>query len=282
MGDWNYTVVIPAYNEEKRIEYALKRFVGIAHILVVDKNGSDRTVEISKNYGARIINIPPHTGSDALRNWYKTVFETAETDYVLLLMLSQTHTPELLDLYHTIAKEGRYKAVIAYQAAHSYGSRVNAWRAPFERQKQPIFMFFDKNFVDASKGVIHNEYPFVGKPEQIYYPPKAIKYCIKAFRDDDASSNDEKHIRYGNLEALHRFEAGERTSGLKILAMFIWQFFLSYFRRGSILQGAPGLITSLWYACYLGNVQIRLWELQNGWTREKIMKTHQRMKEAIK
>jgi len=282
MRRFNYTVVIPGFNEENRIEDALKRVVGKAHILVVEKNGTDRTVEIAKKYGASVINMPPDTSSDVLRNWYTTVFKTIETDYMLFWMLSQTHTPELLDLYHNIAEEGKYKAVAAYQAAYSYGSRVNAWRAPYKQQKNLSFMFFDKNHVDVFKGVIHNEYPFIGKPEEVYYPPKKIEYCIQAFRDDDAASNDEKHIRYGNLEALHRYEAGERTNGSKILAMFLWQFWLSYICRGSIFQGVPGLITSLWYACYLGNVQIRIWELQHGWDRKKIMAVHQKMKEAIK
>jgi hypothetical protein len=142
-------------------------------------------------------------------------------------------------------------------------------------------MFFDKNYVDVSKGVIHNEYPYIGNPDQIYYPPKKREYCVQGYRDDDATSNDEKHNRYGNLEALHRYEAGERTNGPKILAMFLWQFWLSYIWRGSIFQGVPGLITSLWYACYLGNVQIRLWELQNGWTRVKIIETHGNLKKII-
>jgi glycosyltransferase involved in cell wall biosynthesis len=284
MNKYKYTVVISGYNEENRIEDALKRVFGKAHILIDVIDGNDRTAEIAQKYGAKIIRSSRQTGSDALKNWYLGVFEHIETDYMLLWMLSHTHTNELLNLYDKIAREAKYKAVGSYIAAYSYGARVNAWRTPFKKQKlnRLSFMFFDKNYVDVSKGVIHNEYPFVGCIDQIYYPPKNIEYCIRAFRDDDAASNDEKHIRYGNLEAIHRYEGGQRTNGPKILAMFIWQFWLSYIWRRSIFQGVPGLITSLWYACYLGNVQIRLWELQNGWTRKKIMEDHQRMKEVIR
>jgi len=278
MNKNNYTIFIPAYNEENRIEDALKRVYGRGEILLDIRDGSDNTAEIAKKYGAKIIQTPRFEGCDALSDWYIEVFNNIESDYILLWMLSQTHTPDLLDLYHKIAEEGRYKAVAKYQENYCYGVRVNSWRTPYNQQKNISFMFFNKYYVDVSKGVIHNEYPFIGKPEEIYYPPKKKEYCVQGFRDDDASSNDEKHIRYSNLDAIHRYEYGERTNGAKILATFLWQFWLSYIYRGSIFQGVPGLITSIWVACYLGNVQIRIWELQNGWNRDKIIETHRKMK----
>ncbi len=107
----NYTVYILAYNEENRIEDALKRVFGKANIVVDLRNGDDSTAEIAKKYGAKIINIPRFTGSNALRDWYIELFKYIETDYMLLWMLSQTHTSELLDLYHKIAEEGKYRGV---------------------------------------------------------------------------------------------------------------------------------------------------------------------------
>ena len=53
------SIVIPAYNSEKTLEKCLKSIrdqtYGNIEIIVVDKFSKDRTVEIAKRYGARII-----------------------------------------------------------------------------------------------------------------------------------------------------------------------------------------------------------------------------------
>ena len=53
------SIVIPAYNSEKTLEKCLKSIrdqtYGNIEIIVVDKFSKDRTVEIIKRYGARII-----------------------------------------------------------------------------------------------------------------------------------------------------------------------------------------------------------------------------------
>ncbi|MBI1221416.1 MAG: glycosyltransferase [Bacteroidetes bacterium] len=50
-----YSVVIIAFNESKRIEKLLSSIQGADEILVVDSNSSDRTSEIAKSFGARVI-----------------------------------------------------------------------------------------------------------------------------------------------------------------------------------------------------------------------------------
>ena len=53
------SVVIPTYNSERTLEKCLKSIVDQTYknieIIVVDKFSEDKTVEIAKSYGARII-----------------------------------------------------------------------------------------------------------------------------------------------------------------------------------------------------------------------------------
>ena len=53
------SVVIPTYNSEKTLEKCLKSIMDQTfkniEIIVVDRFSEDRTVEIAKRYGARII-----------------------------------------------------------------------------------------------------------------------------------------------------------------------------------------------------------------------------------
>ena len=53
------SVVIPTYNSERTLEKCLKSIVDQTYknieIIIVDKFSEDKTVEIAKSYGARII-----------------------------------------------------------------------------------------------------------------------------------------------------------------------------------------------------------------------------------
>lgn len=54
----NVCMVIPTYNEEKNIESLIQEFFAqdfVKNIIVVDNNSSDKTVEIAKNVGAKVI-----------------------------------------------------------------------------------------------------------------------------------------------------------------------------------------------------------------------------------
>ena len=59
------TVIIPARNEEKNIERAVKSFAGVP-VIVVDDDSSDRTAEFARAAGARVIKAPPLSTSDLL------------------------------------------------------------------------------------------------------------------------------------------------------------------------------------------------------------------------
>lgn len=48
---------LPLFNEEDRIRYTLQSLQWCDEIIVVDKNSTDRTVEICKNYGAKVFGM---------------------------------------------------------------------------------------------------------------------------------------------------------------------------------------------------------------------------------
>ena len=67
----NLSVVIPAYNEEKRIGHCLKsvfnQTVKPYEVIVVDNNSTDRTVEIAREMGAKVV-VQPLQGATYARN----------------------------------------------------------------------------------------------------------------------------------------------------------------------------------------------------------------------
>lgn len=93
------TLIFPAYNEEKNIQNAIADFKSLNlfdEILVVNNNSRDKTAEIAKNTGAKVINenIQGY-GASIIRG-----FKEAKSDYLVLCepdgTFNAADTPRLL------------------------------------------------------------------------------------------------------------------------------------------------------------------------------------------
>lgn len=79
------SAILPAYNEEERIEAtvrALRGLAGIGEILVVDDGSTDRTAERAQRMGARVLRLAANRGKGAALN---AGAEAARGDILLLL-----------------------------------------------------------------------------------------------------------------------------------------------------------------------------------------------------
>ncbi len=76
------TAVIPCYNEEEGIRFVIEKMPEfVDEIIVVDNNSTDRTSEVAKGLGARVI-FEKRKGYGRA---YKTGIPAAETDFVVTL-----------------------------------------------------------------------------------------------------------------------------------------------------------------------------------------------------
>ena len=94
------TVLIPCYNEENGIADVIKSFpisLMRAHgykleIIVIDNNSSDRTAEIAKSCGVKVIYEPKKGKGNAMRTGFYNILK--DTDYVVMLDGDNTYRPE--------------------------------------------------------------------------------------------------------------------------------------------------------------------------------------------
>jgi dolichol-phosphate mannosyltransferase len=123
------TVLIPTLNEEEAIEKVIRevRECGFKNILVVDGYSEDRTVEIAKNMGVRVVYQEGHGKSMAI----KTGIETAQTPYILIMDGDGTYDPRDIELMLEKAVEKNYDEVVGYRVnrenvslLHRLGNRV--------------------------------------------------------------------------------------------------------------------------------------------------------------
>jgi dolichol-phosphate hexosyltransferase len=94
------TVVIPCLNEEKGIVKVLTRMPSfVDEVIVVDNNSTDRTAEVARNCGARII----HEKVRGYGRAYKTGLVESQGDIVVTLDGDHSYPPDaisyLLEIY---------------------------------------------------------------------------------------------------------------------------------------------------------------------------------------
>ena len=93
------SIVIPCYNEEKGIGKVIadvpkERFEKLGYefeIIVIDNNSKDKTSEIAKSHGAKVIFEKKQGKGHALRTGFKNV--SNDSDYVVMLDGDNTYRP---------------------------------------------------------------------------------------------------------------------------------------------------------------------------------------------
>lgn len=103
--DIRATVGIIAYNSEKNIGRALASVQDFAEIILADGGSTDRTVEIAKEYGARIISQsnPGHPITDFARE-RNLLLDAATEQWFFHLDSDEIMTPALRDCIRSVAE----------------------------------------------------------------------------------------------------------------------------------------------------------------------------------
>jgi L-malate glycosyltransferase len=94
------TVLIPCYNEERGIEEVIKKFKPQAlrqqgfklEIVVIDNNSTDRTSEVAKSLGVKVIHELKKGKGNAIRAGFNYIKK--DTDYVVMLDGDNTYSSE--------------------------------------------------------------------------------------------------------------------------------------------------------------------------------------------
>ena len=87
-------IVIPAYNEEKNIEWIVRECKKYGSVIVVDDNSRDKTPELAKHAGASVIRHPVNRGlGAALRSGFEKAIEM-NSDIVITIDADGQHNPK--------------------------------------------------------------------------------------------------------------------------------------------------------------------------------------------
>ncbi len=124
------SVVIPCYNEEEGVREVVQRMPAVVdEVVVVDNNCTDRTAEVARSLGARVV-AEPVPGYGAA---YKTGLRTASSDLIVTLDGDGTYPPEeiprlvdaLLDRHWDFLSASRFP--LADPRAMGLSNRIGNW-----------------------------------------------------------------------------------------------------------------------------------------------------------
>lgn len=226
------SVYVIAYNEEEKIEEALRSVTWADEVVVVDSFSTDGTVEIARRYTDRIVQVP-FGGFGKLRN--DAVAHTAH-DWIFSLDADERCTPQARDEILSVVRDPG--AADAY-----YVPRRNLFLGRWIRHcdwypdyRQP--QLFRRGALRYREEEVHEGFDVSGR---IGY----LKSDIFQVPFADLAKLIEKMNRYSSLGAEKLAGRGVRGGMGKALAHGIAGFLRVFLLKKGFLDGWPGFVIAL-------------------------------------
>lgn len=242
------SVLLPTYNEEAYVRDCLESVKWADEILVVDSYSTDHTLEIAREYGARIIQHE-YINSAKQKNWaipqctYAWVLQI-DSDERLEPALQEeikailaTCPPEDVDAYATPTKNHIFGQWITGMDLYP-GYRIRLFRRDVGR--------YQDREVDA-----HVVVPGRVVQTTHHYLHFGMESISRRIRPID---------RYTRYEADERAKRGYRFTWIDFLGRPIAAFGIHYFLKGGFRAGFRGFIASFIRAEFLFWTYAKLWE----------------------
>ena len=246
------SVVIICKNEEEVIGETIRSLLPVSDdIICVDSGSTDRTIEIIKQSGARLIETnwegygkTKNKGVAAARhNWILTLDSDEQIDPVL----QQSILNEPFDNEKVVYD-------LSYQTFY-IGKRIKfgEWG-----HKETHIRLFNRN---------HTHWQNVEVHEQVEIPADTIVKSLAGYVHHHTVKSYEaylqKTVRYGLLNGRKYFQQGKKVSLVKLWFAPAFSFIYNYFFRFGFLDGWEGFLIARTTAFYTFIKYAHLRELQN-------------------
>ncbi|MBR1463754.1 MAG: glycosyltransferase family 2 protein [Prevotella sp.] len=228
------SVVINTYNAEKFLAQVLESVKDFDEVVVCDMESTDRTLEIARQYGCKIVTFPKadHVSAEPARTF---AIQSASCHWVLVVDADELVTPQLRDyLYQKISQpdcpEGLYIPRRNRVMNKLEKGRLRAYQLRFFIREGTIWPPYVHTFPKVN-----------GRVERMN---DGNEQTILIHLDENyVYDKIEKFNRYSNNEVKKR--AGKRYGVAALFYRPAWRFFKSYVMDESYKNGVAGLINSM-------------------------------------
>ncbi|MCB0447224.1 MAG: glycosyltransferase family 2 protein [Gelidibacter sp.] len=216
------TVIIPTYNEEHYIGDALYSVSFADEIIVVDSFSTDRTSEIAKSYGAKVI----QRKFDNFSNQKNHALQFATNDWVLFLDADERIT---------YALQQEIKVAI-------HTGKMTAYKLNFPHFYMNRFLYHHNN--DVTRLVKREQCHFEGDVHEkliVNGTVGKLKNPVLHFTYKGLEHYISKKDTYAWFQAHQQLKKGKKATYFHLAFKPFYRFFHSYIIRGAFLDGVAGL-----------------------------------------
>lgn len=243
------SVVIIVKNEEEMIGECLQSVRKLTdEIIVVDGGSEDKTVEIAKKAGAKVLVYPSNDFSQS-RNF---ALRQAQGDWILYVDADERVTPELVQSIKHQISSIKNEEISAYRV-----KRKNFYLGNHEWPYiEKIERLFKKDALLGWQGKLHESPIVKGMIGE-------LSGFLLHFTHRDLSSMVEKTIEWSEIEAELRFQAGHpEISWWRFPKVMFGEFYNYFIKQKGFKAGTVGIIESIYQAFSIFVTYARLWEKQ--------------------
>ncbi len=241
------SAVIITKNEEENIERCLKSLSWIDEIVVVDSGSTDRTVEICKSYGCKVI----ETEWLGYGKTKQLAVNSATHDWILSIDADEQVAESSVSVIKEAIESGKHTSYKVQIKSFYLGKLIkhSGWGNEFKLR------IFNKQYGNYNDAEIHETVLIEGESRKLnavfyhYTYPTLEKHC-------------EKVNRYSTLQGRELFEKGKRYPFLLFPIFALNKFFTMYWLKGGFLDGKEGFILAVVSACGVFMKYAKYWKLK--------------------
>ncbi len=268
------SVVISAYNEEKKIKECLESASFADEIILVNSESTDKTLEIAKKYTDKIFTRPNNPMLNINKNFG---FTKATGDWILSLDADERVTPQLQkEIELTLNRHsGTTRGIFDFprndsgvaDAPQNDNTVVGYWlprkNIIFNKWIQSDMWWPDYQLRLFCKGKgkfpekhVHEKIVIDGKAEKLQEPLLHYNY-------ETISQFIQKMDKiYTESEVKNILESGKVVTWVDAIRMPAEDFIKTYFAQKGFKDGLHGLVLSMLQAMYMEVIFAKCWERQ--------------------
>jgi len=242
------SAVIIAQDEERNLPDALRSVAFCDEVVVVDAGSTDRTREVAREAGARVIVNSPWPGFVEQRN---VAVDAASHDWVLAVDADERVSPALRDEIAALRSAGYHHSGYRVPRVAFYMGR---WLRGTDWYPDPQLRLFDRRQGRWQGALVHESVVVRGSVGRLRSDLEHHPY-------EDIGDHMRSIDRYTTLWARQAYAAGRRAGPVEGLASASWAFLRNYVLKGGVLQGQAGLAVSILNSYYTYAKLAKLHEL---------------------
>jgi glycosyltransferase involved in cell wall biosynthesis len=246
------TAYVYTFNEERNIADCIRSVAWCDEVLVVDSFSADRTVEIARGLGARVVEHP----FEGFREQSQFALDQVRTEWALSLDADERVSPELRrsiqDMLaapdpavagYRLGRVTRHLGVMFRHGTLFKGARrlARTRRCRWVGDNPHCTLRIDGTIGDLDGDFLH-------------------------LRDRSLTVQAEIYNKYSALKAEEMWARGRRAGAMSIVLRPIGRFVRSFFLKQGFRHGTAGLVAALEEAVYDFYKYAKLWEIER--TRE--------------